>query len=76
MTFRVSTKDVFAKTAIIAEVSDTLVNKTSTGGLASDYWDIIPKDSASESTSLPSNRRVLLPSQVTTCNPSALVDIY
>ncbi|PIN05615.1 DNA-directed RNA polymerase [Handroanthus impetiginosus] len=64
MKFKVSTKDVFAKTAIIAEVHETLVNKIPEKVLASDYWDIIPKDSAEEQGGLPSNRRILSPAQV------------
>lgn len=64
MKFKVSAKDVFAKSAIIAEVSESLVSKSSYGGLASDYWDILPEDSAQEHSSLPSNKRVLLPAQV------------
>lgn len=66
MKFKVSAKDVFAKSAIIAEVSESLVSKSSYGGLASDYWDILPKDSTQEHSSLPvpSNKRVLLPAQV------------
>ncbi|KAL7160206.1 hypothetical protein ABFS83_01G078000 [Erythranthe nasuta] len=64
MTFRVSSKDVFAKSAIIAEVKEILVNKCSSGNLAYDYWDVIPKDSAVEHAVLPPNRRVLLPAQV------------
>ncbi|XP_057811820.1 DNA-directed RNA polymerase IV subunit 1 [Salvia miltiorrhiza] len=64
MKFKVSSKDVFAKTAIIAEVSEALVSKSSQGCLASDYWDILPKDSAQEHSTLPPNKRVLLPAQV------------
>ncbi|KAL1547569.1 DNA-directed RNA polymerase [Salvia divinorum] len=64
MKFKVSTKDVFAKSAIIAEVSEALVSKSSYGCLASDYWDILPKDSAQDHSSQPPNKRVLLPAQV------------
>ncbi|KAL0393468.1 UNVERIFIED_CONTAM: DNA-directed RNA polymerase IV subunit, partial [Sesamum latifolium] len=64
MKFKVSSKDVFAKTAIIAEVNETLLNKNSDRGLAPDYWDVIPKDSAQEFSGLPANKRVLLPAQV------------
>ncbi|KAK4435256.1 DNA-directed RNA polymerase IV subunit [Sesamum alatum] len=64
MKFKVSSKDVFAKTAIIAEVNEALLNKNSDRGLAPDYWDVIPKDSAQEYSGLPSNKRVLLPAQV------------
>lgn len=64
MKFKVSSKDVFAKSAIIAEVGETSVSKCSDGVLASDYWDVLPKDSAQETSSLPANKRVLLPAQV------------
>ncbi|XP_047946943.1 DNA-directed RNA polymerase IV subunit 1 [Salvia hispanica] len=64
MKFKVSTKDVFAKSAIIAEVSEALVSKSSYGCLASDYWDILPKDSAQDHSSQPPNKRILLPAQV------------
>ncbi|KAH6759605.1 hypothetical protein C2S52_022863 [Perilla frutescens var. hirtella] len=64
MKFKVSSKDVFAKSAIIAEVSEALLSKSSNGSLASDYWDILPKDSSQEQSSLPSNKRVLMPAQV------------
>lgn len=64
MKFKVSSKDVFAKSAIIAEVSEMSVSKCSYGVLASDYWDVLPKDSAQENITLPANKRVLLPAQV------------
>ncbi|EPS74753.1 hypothetical protein M569_00001, partial [Genlisea aurea] len=64
MKFRVSTREVFAKTAIIAEVQEMAVNQHHCIGLASDYWDIIPKDSPQDQSDIPSNRRVLYPSQV------------
>lgn len=64
MKFKVASKDVLAKSAIIAEVSESLVSNSSNGGLASDYWDILPKDSVEEPSSLPSNKRVLFPAQV------------
>ncbi|KAL3818123.1 hypothetical protein ACJIZ3_004028 [Penstemon smallii] len=63
MKFKVSSKDVFAKTAIIAEIDEKSKNKNHRV-LASDYWDIIPKDPEQEGSGLQSNRRVLLPAQV------------
>ncbi|KAK4488215.1 hypothetical protein RD792_003959 [Penstemon davidsonii] len=65
MKFKVSSKDVFAKTAIIAEVDEKSLNKGSHRVLASDYWDIITEDSTDEGSVLQSNKRVLLPGQVT-----------
>lgn len=58
---------MFAKTAIIAEVDEKLLNKNSTHkDLASDYWDVFPKDSTiPEDSGLQPNKRVLLPAQVT-----------
>ncbi|KAK6158123.1 hypothetical protein DH2020_005437 [Rehmannia glutinosa] len=64
MKFKVSSKDVFAKTAIIAEVHEMFVNKSSDWVLASDYWDIIPKDPSQAHEGLPANKRVLSPAQV------------
>lgn len=64
MKFKVSTKDVFSRSAIIAEVSEALLNDSSFGGLASDYWDVFPKDSHEENNGSSKNRIVLSPSQV------------
>ncbi|KAL6550065.1 hypothetical protein OROMI_020553 [Orobanche minor] len=64
MKFRVSSKDVFAKSAIIVEVHEKFVDKSSDFDLASDYWDVIPKDSAQAHDGLPPNKRVLSPAQV------------
>lgn len=66
MRFKVSRRDKFRKTAIIAEVNEKLSKKF---GLASDYWDIIPYDKQTESfdtsdESLKSNMRVLSHAQV------------
>ncbi|GFP97753.1 DNA-directed RNA polymerase iv subunit 1 [Phtheirospermum japonicum] len=66
MKFRVSSKDVFAKSAIIVEVQEKFVDKSSDLELASDYWDVIPKDTAQVHNGLPLNKRVLSPAQVYT----------
>ncbi|XP_075476606.1 DNA-directed RNA polymerase IV subunit 1 isoform X1 [Primulina tabacum] len=63
MVFKVSSKDVFAKTAIIAEVNEKLGNTSCFEGLPFDYWDIIPKDSTHEQVLQP-NRRILSPAQI------------
>ncbi|XP_051137379.1 DNA-directed RNA polymerase IV subunit 1 isoform X2 [Andrographis paniculata] len=64
MKFKVSTNDVFAKTAIIVEANVAAADNSSEESLASDYWEIIPKDPASERDDLPPTLRVLSPAQV------------
>ncbi|XP_059276067.1 DNA-directed RNA polymerase IV subunit 1 isoform X1 [Lycium ferocissimum] len=66
--FKVSPRDTFGRTAIIAEVNENLLKKlqhTSGGSLASDYWDFIPYD-AQQDASLNSSKykRVLSHAQV------------
>ncbi|MCD7452091.1 DNA-directed RNA polymerase [Datura stramonium] len=66
--FKVSPKDMFGRTAIIAEVNENLLKKlrqTSGGSLASDYWDFIPYDAQQDASLNPSKyRRVLSHAQV------------
>ncbi|KAE9613175.1 putative DNA-directed RNA polymerase [Lupinus albus] len=65
MKFRVSSYDLYRRTAIIAEVNDKAPKKKSFGlGLPDDYWDIIPVDAQQEESCIKSNRRVLSPAQV------------
>lgn len=69
MKFKVSSKEIFRKTAIIAEIRETLSKKPQKGFkkiLAADYWDIFPKDEQEEEeeTNAKPNRRVLSHSQV------------
>lgn len=66
MKFKVSPKDMFGRTAIIAEVSEKKLQQTSGGSLASDYWNFIPDD-AQQDASLNSSKykRVLTHAQVT-----------
>lgn len=69
MKFKVSSKEIFRKTAIIAEIRETLSKKPQKGFkkiLAADYWDIFPKDEQDEEeeTNAKPNRRVLSHSQV------------
>ncbi|XP_057977974.1 DNA-directed RNA polymerase IV subunit 1 isoform X2 [Malania oleifera] len=68
MKFRVSSKDLFRRTAITAEVSEKLPkkfrNKNLRGVLPADYWDFIPKDPQQQESSLKSNKRVLSHAQV------------
>ncbi|GFS33264.1 nuclear RNA polymerase D1A [Actinidia rufa] len=63
MNFKVSSNDVFGKTAIIVEVKERFSkkseNRSSGEVLASDYWDIIPKDVQQEESSMKPNRRIL-----------------
>ncbi|TMX01481.1 hypothetical protein EJD97_024444 [Solanum chilense] len=66
--FKVSPKDMFGRTAIIAEVNENLlkkVQKTTGVSLASDYWDFIPYDAQQEASVNSSNyKRVLSHAQV------------
>lgn len=65
MKFKVTSKDVCAKTAISAEVSErSSRNRSSNGSMASDYWDIIPSDAQQDPSSLGSNKRLLSHAQV------------
>lgn len=65
MKFRVSSSDLFRRTAIIAEINDKAPKKKSLGlGLPDDYWDIIPGDAQQEESCIKPNRRVLSPTQV------------
>lgn len=66
MKFKVSPKDMFGRTAIIAEVSEKKLQQTSGGSLASDYWNFIPDD-AQQDASLNSSKykKVLTHAQVT-----------
>ncbi|TKY70899.1 DNA-directed RNA polymerase IV subunit 1 [Spatholobus suberectus] len=63
MKFRVSSNDLFRRTAIIVEVNDKASKKKTLGrGLPSDYWDFIPCDAQQEENT--AKRRVLSPVQV------------
>ncbi|XP_019445104.1 PREDICTED: DNA-directed RNA polymerase IV subunit 1-like isoform X1 [Lupinus angustifolius] len=65
MKFRVSSNDLYRRTAIIAEVNDKAPKKKSFClGLPDDYWDIIPVDAQQDESCIKSNRRVLSPAQV------------
>ncbi|KAL2516997.1 DNA-directed RNA polymerase IV subunit 1 [Abeliophyllum distichum] len=64
MKFKVSSKDMFAKTAIVAEVNEKFINNSSAKVLATDYWDVIPQESIPEESSSQANIRVLSHAQV------------
>ncbi|KAK7252639.1 hypothetical protein RIF29_36728 [Crotalaria pallida] len=65
MKFRVSSNDLYRRTAIIAEITDKAPKKKSFGlGLPDDYWDVIPADAQQDESCTKSNRRVLSPSQI------------
>ncbi|KAL3498759.1 hypothetical protein ACH5RR_041491 [Cinchona calisaya] len=65
MKFSVSTKDVFTKTAITAEVKESLSrNRSSDEGIASDYWNIIPSDAQQYPSNSRSNKCFLSHAQV------------
>ncbi|KAJ9549787.1 hypothetical protein OSB04_022330 [Centaurea solstitialis] len=63
MKFKVSTKDVFGKTAIIAEIRSS-GKLSSEKGLPPDYWDFVPNDPQLEEAFTTFNRRVLTHAQV------------
>ncbi|XP_071693207.1 DNA-directed RNA polymerase IV subunit 1-like [Rutidosis leptorrhynchoides] len=60
--FKVSTKDVFGKSAIIAEISSKKI--VSSQCLPRDYWNFIPVDPQQENSLSAFNRRVLTHAQV------------
>lgn len=62
MNFKVSTKEIFGRTAIFAQINERLWIKSLS--LASDYWDFIPNDPQQEENSLQPNKRVLSHLQV------------
>ncbi|PHU28343.1 hypothetical protein BC332_00436 [Capsicum chinense] len=66
--FKVSPKDMFNRTAIIAEVNENVLKKqweTTGVSLASDYWDFIPHDSQQVASLSSANyQRVLSHAQV------------
>ncbi|RVX09060.1 DNA-directed RNA polymerase IV subunit 1 [Vitis vinifera] len=68
MKFKVSSKDLFRKTAIIVEMNEKLPKKLQKKSfrpvLPLDYWDFIPKDPQQEENCLNPNRRVLSHAQV------------
>ncbi|KAJ7952384.1 DNA-directed RNA polymerase subunit [Quillaja saponaria] len=65
MRFKVSSADIFRRTAIIVEIVEKLPKKKSFKGvLPADYWDCIPKDEQLVESCLKSNRRVLSHAQV------------
>ncbi|KAK7317076.1 hypothetical protein RJT34_01003 [Clitoria ternatea] len=64
MKFRVSSNDLFRRTAIIVEINDNASKKKKSLGrrVPDDYWDFIPNDGQQEENCV--NRRVLSPDQV------------
>ena len=66
MKFKVSSKELFRRSAIIAEVNEKLLKqKKRLRSLPADFWDFIPKDEQQEESCLKPNRRVLSHAQVT-----------
>lgn len=55
MKFKVSTRELFKRSAIIAEAN---------GILPADYWDFIPKDAQQDESCMKPNKRVLSHAQV------------
>ena len=72
MKFKVSSKDLFRKTAIIVEMKEkhpkNLQRKNFRAELPLDYWNFIPRDPQQEENSLNPNRRVLSHAQVAQCS--------
>ncbi|KAL8253727.1 hypothetical protein R6Q59_031948 [Mikania micrantha] len=63
MNFKVSTKDVFGKTAIIVEIKGSK-KIVSDKNLPHDYWDFLPNDPQQEAVLSTFNRKVLTHAQV------------
>ncbi|XP_022736885.1 DNA-directed RNA polymerase IV subunit 1 isoform X3 [Durio zibethinus] len=67
MRFKISSKDLFRKSAILVEVSENSLMKVRKRGrqaLPADYWDFIPKDQQQEEGFMKPGRRVLSHAQV------------
>ena len=67
MKFKISSKDLFRKSAIMVEVSENSLMKVRKRGrqaLPADYWDFIPKDQQQEEGLMRPGRRVLSHAQV------------
>lgn len=68
MKFKVSSKDLFRRTAIIIEIDESfrknIQKKLNRRISPTDYWDFIPKDPEQEESSLKPNKRVLSHAQV------------
>ncbi|KAJ7944858.1 DNA-directed RNA polymerase subunit [Quillaja saponaria] len=66
MRFKISSTDIFKRTAIIVEIVEKLPKKSKSFKevLPADYWDCIPRDQQLVESSLRSNRRVLSHAQV------------
>ena len=61
MKFKVSTDDIFKKSAIIVDVNENRLR----GALPVDYWNFIPPDPQLEESSMKPHKRVLSHAQVT-----------
>lgn len=68
MKFKVSSKELFRRTAIVVEIDEKfrgkLHKKLGKRDLPSDYWDFIPIDEEQEESCLKPNKRVLTHAQV------------
>ncbi|XWS48985.1 hypothetical protein CRYUN_Cryun13aG0124700 [Craigia yunnanensis] len=67
MKFKICSKDLFRKSAIMVEVSENSLMKVRKRGrqaLPADYWDFIPKDQQQEEGLMRQGRRVLSHAQV------------
>lgn len=67
MKFKVSTNDIFKKSAIIVEINESttrLQRRWLRGGLPADYWHFIPRDPQIDESCMKPNKRVLSHAQV------------
>ncbi|KAK1374781.1 DNA-directed RNA polymerase [Heracleum sosnowskyi] len=60
--FKVSSKEIFGTTAILAKISERDLLRTE--AIASDYWNFLPKDAQQEGNALKPNERILSHLQV------------
>lgn len=66
MKFKVSSNNLFRRTAIVVEIKERgLKSKRNLRkSVPDDYWNFIPSDGQQEDSCVKSNRRVLSPAQV------------
>lgn len=66
MKFKVSSTELFRRSAILVEVNENLVKsqKKRTRGLPDDYWNFIPTDFQVEESFKKPNKRILSHAQV------------
>lgn len=77
MIFKVTSKEIFGSTAILAKISERDFSRTET--IAPDYWNFLPKDTQ-QGNALKPNERILSPLQVsssaTTITSTTIASAY